>query len=462
MMDEDYQKALSEALQARQEVIEKSVMLTLKEELRAFYNAYGSLYAMLLTKGMVKEDPYKQDVQIGEIKVPATEAFSDAEKNEQLTIRLSHYDTQLDMLVNFYQFHVTYFTLDRIKRVLGLIKYIDWINLTEDSSSPITRAVAELTSQLRKGIDALGVGGIVGLIQRLSKLSRSILGYLEVLSNFNRETYKLEVRTAISKRIPEGKSPSVVDIKKQIAAAMPGQSVYTKLLEEIIKEDYSSQSQELRENILKSLKLTQNKKDTAVHEVSLKHFLIEGIQILGGLTPILLEVGAKLDANETILINRKISFWDKVKRLLAQILNKEPEAVIYEVELQNPGSSPVKVSVDFNQFRNKIDRKIKQFNSAANTSLPKLAALSDEQLIKFLEQGIRDMQSCHKTLNALDDYFKQAVDQHERDQIKGIKPELSTLKNAYIKANQRYSDYTIQKEEAEQLKKLDIVQKDQV
>ncbi|MDR1030833.1 MAG: hypothetical protein LBL76_08170 [Treponema sp.] len=461
-MEEDYQKALSEALQARQEVIEKSVMLTLKEELRAFYTAYGSLYAMLLTKGMVKEDPYKQDVQLGEIKVPATEAFSDAEKNEQLTIRLSHYDTQLDMLVNFYQFNVTYFTLDRIKRVLGLIKYIDWLNLTEESSSPITRAVAELTNQLRKGIDALGVGGIIGLIQRLSKLSRSILGYLEELSNFNREMYKLEVRKAVSKRIPAGKTPSVGDIKKQIAAAMPGKPVYTKLIEELVKEDYSSQGTELRENILKSLKIVKNKKGTSVQEVSLKHFLIEGIQTLGGIAPLLLEVGVKLDANETVLANRKLSFWDKFKRLWAQITNKEPEPVIYEVELQHSGNSSVKVLVDFNQFRNRIDKKAKQFNAAANTSIFKLNALPDEQLLKFLEQGIRDMQTCYKTLNALDDYFKKVVDQTERDQIKGIKPELSTLKNAYIKANQRFSDYTIQKEEAEQLKKLGIVQKDQV
>jgi hypothetical protein len=462
-MDEDYQKALSEALQARQEVIEKSVLVTLKEELRAFYNAYGSLYAMLLTKWMVKEDPYKQDVQMGEIQIPATGAFSDAEKNEQLTIRLSQYDTQLDMLVNFYQFNVTYFTLDRIKRVLGLIKYIDWLNLTEDSSSPITRAVAELTNQLRKGTDALGVGGIVGLIQRLSKLSRSILGYLEVLSNFNREVYKLEVRKAISNRIPEGKSPSVVDIKKQMAAAMPGKPVvYTKLIEELIKEDYSSMGPELRENILKSLKHTENKQDNPLQEVSLKHFLVEGIQIIGGIAPILLELGVKLDANEIILADRKLSFWDKIKRLWAQIIDKKPEPVIYEVELQHPGSSPIKVLVNFDQFRNRLDKKAKQFISVQNTSLSKLRALPDEQLLKFLEQGIQEMQYFHKTLNALDDYFKQAVDQDERDRIKGIKPELSTLKNAYIKANQRYSEYKIQKEEAEQLKKLGIVQKSQV
>ena len=458
-MDKNYQTALSEAIQIRREYIEKSVLDPLKEDLRAFYNAYEALYRMLLTKGMVKEDPYRQDVQIGEIQIPETEAFAEAEKDKHLTIRLSHYDIQLDVLVNFYQFNTAYFTLDRIKRVLGLIKYIDWINLTPDSSSPITRAVAEITNQLRRGTDALGVGGIIGLIQRLARLSRSVLAALKILFDFNREAYKLEVRTAVSSRIPQGKRPTVGDIKKHMAASMPGTPVYTELLEELIKEDYSSMGPELQERILQSLKLAEHKQETDTQEVSFKHFLVEGVQILSGLAPILLEIGIKLDANEAVLANRKLSLWDKIKRLLAQMVNKEPEPILYEVVYQYSGSTPVRELVNFDQLRGKIAKKVKQFSSAQAMTLAQINALGDEQLMQFLEYGIKDIQSLYKTLNAVDDYVKQKVDPKDRDQIKGIKPELSTLKNSYIKANQRCSDYTLLKEEAEQLKKLDIAQK---
>ncbi|MHB9292559.1 hypothetical protein Holit_01660 [Hollandina sp. SP2] len=455
-MDKNYQTALSEAIQIRREYIEKSVLVPLKEDLRAFYNAYEALYRMLLSKGMVKEDPYKQDIQIGEIQIPATEAFAEGERDKELTIRLSHYDTQLDVLVNFYQFNTTYFTIDRIKRVLSLIKYIDWINLSPDSSSPITRAVTEMTNQLRRGADALGVGGIVGLIQRLASLSRSVLGSLKVLFDFNREVYKLEIRTAISSHIPPGKSPSIGDIKKHIAAGTP---VYTELLEELIKEDYSSKGPELQEQVLQSLRVPDEKQETSTEEVSFKHFLVEGVQIISGLAPLLLEIGIKLDANEAILANRKLSFWNKVKRFLDRMLNKEPEPIIYEVVYQQSSSSPVKELVDFNQLRSRITKKAKQFSSAQNMTLAQINALGDEQLMKFLEHGIRDTQSLYKTLNAVDDYFKQNIDSEDRNKIKGIKPELSTMKNTYIKANQRRSDYTLLKEEAEQLKKLNITQK---
>jgi hypothetical protein len=455
-MDENYQSTLSEALQSQQEYIEKSIFLSLKEDLRMFYDAFHTLYGMLLSKGMVKEDPYKQDIKIGEIQVPETAAFSDGEKDKQLTIRLSNYDVQLDVLVNFYQFTTTYFTLDRIKRVLDLIKYIDWLNLAPASSSPITRVMAEIINQLRTGAEAFGVGGIIGLTQRLAKLSRSVLGSLKVLVDFNREVYKLEVRRAISSRIPQGQSPSVGDIKKHMAISMPGKPVYTELLEELIKEDYSPLGPALREQVLKSLQVVEDKPKTSTPDVPIRHFLVAGVQVISALAPILQEIGEKLDANAAILANRKIGLWERLKRFWDKLMNKEPKPTIYKVTYQGAGSDPIIEPVNFNQLRTKLDSRAKQFFDTQSMPLEKINALPDEQLISFLERGIRDIQSLYKVLNAVDDYFKQAIDPNERNQIKGIKPELSTLKNTYIRANHQCSDYTLLKEEAEQLKKLGI------
>ncbi|MDR2398295.1 MAG: hypothetical protein LBD74_05990 [Spirochaetaceae bacterium] len=456
MMDKEYQTTLSEAIALKREHIEKSILSTLKEDLRAFYTAYQALYGMLLTKGMVKEDPYRQDVQIAEIQIPETGAIPENEKNKQLTIRLASYDAQLDVLVNFYQFNTTYFTLDRIKRVLGLIKYIDWINLTPDSSSPITQAVAEITNQLRQGADALGLGGIVGLIQRLSRLSRSILASLKVLFDFNREVYKLDVRTAVSGKIHEGKKLSLGELKKLMAANMPGKPVYSELLEEVIKEDYSASGTELRERVLKSLKVEEKKQKAAPQEVPYKQYLVEGVQIISSLAPTLAEIEAKLQVNEGVLANRKLSFWAKVKRFLVRMSGREPDPVMYELVYEHSGASPVRETINLNELRNKITKKAKQFASAQAMTPARVNSLKEEQLTSFLEHGIKDVQSLYKILNALDAYFKQKVDTEDRSQIKGIKPELSTLKNTYLKANQRRSDYTLFKEEAEQLKKLNL------
>jgi hypothetical protein len=66
------------------------------------------------------------------------------------------------------------------------------------------------------------------------------------------------------------------------------------------------------------------------------------------------------------------------------------------------------------------------------------------------------VQTLHKILTALDEYFKSEAPQEDRDKVKGIKPELSTMKNAIIRANAKRHEYSAQKEEEEQLKRLGV------
>ena len=88
--------------------------------------------------------------------------------------------------------------------------------------------------------------------------------------------------------------------------------------------------------------------------------------------------------------------------------------------------------------------------------MAKLEAMQEEQLISFLEKNIRELQSIHKTLTALDEFYKLNVDRADRDKVKGIKPELATIKNAIIRANSKRHEYSAQKEEEEQLKRLGV------
>jgi hypothetical protein len=48
------------------------------------------------------------------------------------------------------------------------------------------------------------------------------------------------------------------------------------------------------------------------------------------------------------------------------------------------------------------------------------------------------------------------VDKEDRDKIRGIKPELGTIKNAILRANSKRHEYSAQKEEEEQLKRLGV------
>jgi hypothetical protein len=454
----NYIQSLTEALKNRADWLEKSELAKLKDELRAYQSSFSSLYTIYLKKGLINEDPYKQEAKIAELEVPDTTAFADAERLEQLSIRLSNYDNQLDFLVNFYQFGVEFLNLDRIKRILGLVRYVDWVHLTPDSHSPVTQAVSELTTQAKVGIDQIALRIIGEALTKLSRSTASIIGLLKELTDYHRENFKLEVRSSVS----SGMSPqeaNTANIRKKFAAAMPGKPFYPDLVEELVREDYGKDGPALRENILKSLKVPETETKAVKAPVSYKSILLEGVAVIGAASAALAECGIKLDENEALLANRKKSFWEKFRVVMQQMLNKEPEEVIYDVEFMDPTRGvPVKEKVNYHHFRGDMDKKNRLLQSlgAKGAAYSRLEAMEEEQIITFLEKNIREVQMLHKTLSGLDEFFKTEASREERDKIKGIKPELSTIKNDILRANQLRHEYSAQKEEEEQMKRLGI------
>ncbi|MDR2535837.1 MAG: hypothetical protein LBD29_07390 [Treponema sp.] len=456
----DYQKALSEAIDARRNSLEKSEVADLKEKLRAFQTAYTSLYALLLKKGLIKEDPYKGDAQMGEIRIPENTPFSETDSVEQISIRLASYDTQLDFLANFSPLGVDFFTLERIKLLLGLIKYVDWVHLSASSDSPITAAVGSFINRLRGSADTMGINVVNGVTVTLKKLTAEIMSCLKRLTDFSREVYKLELRNLIIESFSGNKPSSVADIKKKFVAAKTRKPFYSELAEEVYKEDYSPDGPALREKILRSLgnvAVSEKTKPAVKQEPSIKSILIEGIQALGSVSSTLTAIGEKFDENELLMERRKISFWSKVKRVMGQMLNQEPEPTIYEVEFTDGNAKTgLKDRVNFTNLREEIDKKAKNLANAGNRSTAKLEALPEDQLIRFLETAIKEVRMLHRVLGALDDYFKNAADKEDRSKVKGIKPELATIKSAFLKASEKLMEYADLKEEEDQFKRLGI------
>jgi hypothetical protein len=455
----DFIKALADALEARRNWIEGSELIKLKDELRTFQMSFSALYTMYLKKGLIDEDPYKQEAKIVELEVPEATAFSEAERVDQLSIRLANYDNQLDFLVNFYQFNTEFLNLDRIKRILGLIKYIDWSRLSTDSQHPNTKAVAEITNQVKIGIDPLALNVIGESQTKLSKSTPAILGYLKTLTDYHKELYKLNLRQDVTSGMSPAEAVQINLVKKKFAQSCPGKPFYTEMVDAVLKEDYSKEGPALREGVLKALEVADSKPKNVVVEVSYKAILLDGIQGLGSTAAAFTDILLKLEENQALLDNRKLSFWEKVKKIVAQALNKEPEPTIYEVEYMDPiKGKMVKEQVNVSSFRANLDRRTRSLANIGSrgAAVAKLEAMEEEQLIQFLERNIREVQSSHKTLSALDEYFKSEVDQGDRDKVKGIKPELATIKNAIIRANQKRHEYSAQKEEAEQLKRLGV------
>ena len=456
---QEYIQTLSEALRNRAGWLEKSELPKLKEGLRMYHTGFASLYNLYLKKGLIHEDPYKQEAKIGELEIPDSRPFAEGKRLEELTLRLAAYDNQLDFLVNFYQFSVDFLNLDRVRRIAGLVKYIDWVNLTPDSQSAVTRAVAEMTNQVKLGTDQLTMSVIGESLSNLSKSYTPIMTYLKLITDYQKELYKLELRETVTTQLSQNDASQIAAIKKKFAQVNQGKAFFPDLVDEVIKEDTTKEGPELREKILKSLQVAEAKPKTVKPVVNFKSILLEGIMVTGSTASAFNDVLAKIDENKSVLDNQKHGFWHSLKKLLNHLFNKEADPVIYDLEYIDAAKGvPVRERVNFTVFHSDLERRIKTLTAVngRGPGMSKLENMQDEQLITFLERNIRDIQSFHRTLGAMDEYFKAEVDRAEREKIKGIKPELATIKNATVRANAKRHEYSAQKEEEEQLKRLGV------
>lgn len=462
-----FQSSLAEALEKRRAWLDRTQMPRLKEEFRIFQSAFAGLYAVLLKKGVLHEDPYKNDVKMGDIQIPQEGPFSESEKIEQMSIRLSNYEGQLDFLVNFYQFGVDFLTMERLKRILALTKYFAWTQFSANSQYINTRTLVEILGLAKSSNDSLTTGLIADAIQHLERSSKAIFKYLKDVSDYHRENYKLEMRlrfldalkfdpaTVISR-----KDDTMRQIKRKFAECMSDRPFYPELVEEVLKEDYSGEGETLRVDLLKRLAVEEEKPKEEQNEISFKAILMDGLRSLAMLNFTLDDAQRKLDENSALLESAKNSFWDKIKRLIRQMLNREAEELFYEVEYTDTVTGVSKVEkLNFSGFHAEVERKSRFLAAISNkttNAAKRLEAATEEQVLSVLSKNIEEMQSIHKSMSALDIFFKSETPRSERERMRGIKPELSAVKNGIVKANQKRHEYIAQKEEVEQMKRLGI------
>ncbi len=462
-----FQNSLAEALERQHQWLDKTEMVRLKEEFRIFQASFTGLYQVLLKKGIIHEDPYKNDVKIGELTIPPEGPFSESERIEQISVRLSNFESQLDFLVNFYQFSVDFFTLERIKRVVALVKYFAWTQFSANSQYINTRALVEIINMVKGGNDQLSLGLLTDSLQHLERSSKEIFKILKEISDFHRENYKLDLRIrfldAMSfdpATVITHKDDTLLQIKRKFAESMSDRPFYPELVEEVLREDYSGEGNNLRIDLLKKLEVPEIKPKNKKEQISYKNMLLDGMRGLASVVFALDDGIRKMDENSAILESEKNKFWDKVKRLVRQVFNKQAETIFYEIEYFDTilGTSKTE-NLNYMQFKADVERKARYLSSFSNRTsslAKKIESASDDQILSMLSKNIEELQSIHKTLSALDVFFKSETAKENRDRIRGIKPELSTIKNAIVKANQKRHEYIAQKEEMEQMKRLGI------
>jgi hypothetical protein len=463
----DFCLQLGQALERRKEHIEKNAMPQLKEQFQLMQTSYQSIYNLLLRKSLINEDPYKLDKKISEIVIPSKEPYGESARTEQLSLRLSDFDLQLDFINSYYDFSMTTMTMEDIKKVAEIVKYIRWEQVTETSSNLMTRTLAQALAKIKQGSDDLSFKILGDALTQLGKVSKQILFLLKEITTYHREQYKLEFRERVLGEVKL--TPAVVQnkqedalklVKQQYPKLMNGVPFYQALIIEVLQEEYGVNAEEMRDELLKRVDVAEEAPKKQKKEVSFTVHLLEGIRLLAGASSHIETAVKKLEDNNGFLMDRKLSFGEKFKRWLAQISKKKPSPQIYEIEYFDGDSGAAKTEkLNFTKFIDDAGKRALILGNVMNKmsqTYRKLEQAPEEKVFDFLTSNLAEVQIILRRLPALDTYFKTEVSREQRSLVRGIKMEINAIKNAYVKANQKRHEYVSRIEEREQLKKLGI------
>lgn len=468
-IEQNYNKQLLELAEAKKQWYDTEEMFKILEEYRNLLGVVNNLINLLEKKGLIQPDPYKLDKKISDIAVPDEIPFLDSERSMVIGARLSDFESMLDFICNIFKFSVSTVSVERIKTLLSLNNYFQWNALVPTSTKPNTKGLAEIVQAVKMGTDSLSVSVLNDTINYAAKTISKINSLLKDLTDFQKELYKVEIRKTLFEhpsysveKAQKSTNDALQQIKKLYPQVMGKRPFYSELIEELIQEEYGPEKEKLKVNLLKKFEISNNKKEEKKVKIDTKEMLMEAIRALGSAAPLLEQISLKIDENHKVLQSEHNGFFDKLMAIIRQAFNRPEKPVIYTITVTDTlTQSRKQEDINYQDFSAEINRRRRTYNSFSVKKAPgyvKIENQTEKAIQEYLTKQISECNHLMQLLIALDEFFKSAPTIENRSRIKGLKMELTSLKNCIVKTNQRKAEYTALIEEEEQLKKLGITQ----
>lgn len=467
MPDIEFSKKVIAAVDERTIFFNTTVLPQILEKYRLIHTCVKNIIEILIQKSIIKPDPYKLEKKISGVEIISNEDYLDTERSLVIGTRLSDYEAILDFVCTYYKFSVENTGFNTIKKFVEFNNTFCWHSFSTASNSPNTRGFAILFSEAKQGSPALTVNMMNDNITKCATTTKEINLLLKELSEFQKEVYKAFVRKDVfehprfnAQKASVSVESECAEIKKIFPAIGSKQPFYPALIEEIAKEDLAGDKASLQDALLKKLEIQNQKKEKKEKKVDTKEILMSAVHALSGLAPQLQAVMEKVNENHNLLQAEHQSFFDKFIHALRKAFNISEPSVVYTVTITDSTTGTVqRQKIDIQQFITELEKKIRFYNSFSLKHLPgyqKLESNSSEKILDFINKQLTEAQKLIIQITALDTFFKEAGNSETRKIIKGLKMELTTMKNTIVNTNQHRVDYVSLIEEETQMRKLGI------
>lgn len=468
---DNFSVQLLQALDNKSAWLDSVALPKLLENYRLHSSCVRNISDTLVKKSLITPDPYKHDKKISGIVCPESTEFSEGDRSSVIGLRLSDYDSMLDFLCNYFKFSVSNLDNSKISKLMNLNNTFLWNSFSLNSPKANTRGLASLIAHAKTGADPLTVSLLNDSVAKSAKAITEINKTLTELADFQKEMYKGQIRKNVFEhpafdRENAFKSAQnlTAQIKKTIPAVLGKKSFNAELVAELVAEEFENDKEERRKKVLDKLRVVEEKKVKKQNQVNTKDLLMDTISVIGALSPQLTSIIEKIKGNHSILESEHNSLFDKIKIIFRKAFNLQEPPVIYEVlEIDQATHAKRKVAIDYNDFIANLERRNRvytSFNSKKSPGYQRVYNIAEDKILDFIKKQLAECQALSIQLAALDEYFKTKPSAQNKVRIRGIKIDLTAMKNTLIKINQRRADYVAYIEEQAQMKKLGITDAD--
>ncbi|MBQ6568576.1 MAG: hypothetical protein IJL80_16140 [Treponema sp.] len=464
--NEDFNAKIIKAVDDKVSWFNSTVLPKVQEGYRNHLIFVKNLTNALQRRSLITPDPYQNDKKITDVGPIDDAPFNDAERATQLGIRLGQYENMVDFICTYVKFSVEQLPTAKIKKLVDFNGSFSWDALNPESARQNTKALGAALMELKTTTQGGGpaMSMLFDSIAKTSKDMEEMSRELKSVGAFQKERYKGEIRKEIVSKLGpyvRGNASALMEeIKKQMPTALPRRPFSADIVEELVKEESAPNKDELRSKLLQHLKVQEMPTEKAEESVNVHEIIMGAVLSLGSMSDQYNIVMGKVVTNHDILASEDKGFKQKLGRFFRRLFGMAEPQVEYEVIINKKGTDEKQREIiNYNSFMAAFSKRIKFYTSLSSTDSPnyqKMNSQADDFVFNWVNKQMTENGRLQVLLGALDEYFKANTSGVNRAKIKGIKMELTTLKNVLVKVNQLRSEYASYVEEAEQMKKLGI------
>jgi hypothetical protein len=465
----DFLKRLETALEARRYRLDERTPL-LKEAVQTYQQRFQAIFDLFLRKGLVREDPYDYGQKSGDLGAPSDEPFLESDKRDEISFRLDSLRKHLETVATTWKLDTDGLDLGRLKRLSALVRYLPWAGLSEQSPSPTAKVVAQFVNSIRMGTDRVHAVVVKDAVNQLAQSQRELAILVSEFAAYQRERWKAELRAKANQKVALDRQKSEAkleealrELRRTVAETMPGSPFYPELAVEVLKEEFSPQAEELRDRLLEGLARTEEPAPVATPKREPpqpdRNALLDAVRLFTRAEAEMQSALATLTANAERIAGPTRGFSGFLRRLLTALAGRRGEERTVDVEDREQDGTR-RETIALAPFLETVKRKVELMASLGDESgqaFSRLAAAADDQLLEFVERQLSDLMVLHRRMGGVNARLQAEApaggSAGRRGEAKGIRLELSAVKNFLVKANQRLHDYTARLEELQQFQR---------